>query len=129
MGRTPSLAGPAGLRFLVRSTCPDGRAVNFTVRCTDSRSRTWTSGFSAVVGAARLYYRRNPALRAKIDALLRELHREFGLKSRFYSAVGGAYVRWKIHREEQRLARGWTYEPATFYEQNEAAQRLAEPGG
>ncbi|MFO7650283.1 MAG: C25 family cysteine peptidase [bacterium] len=45
------LAGPAGLRFLVRSTCPDGRAVNFTVRCTDSRSRTWTSGFSTVVGA------------------------------------------------------------------------------
>ncbi len=84
--------------------------------------------FSAVVGASRLYYRRNPALRAKMDAILRILHREFGLKSRFYSTVGGAYLRWRVYREERRLARGWTYEPPTFYEQNEAAHRLAEPG-
>lgn len=27
-------------------------------------------------------------------------------------------VFWKLLREEQRLARGWTYEPPTFYEAN-----------
>lgn len=50
-GLDSTLAGPAGLRFLVRSTCPDGHVTNFTVRCTDSRARSWTSGFSTVVGA------------------------------------------------------------------------------
>ncbi|MGA2033183.1 MAG: cobalamin-dependent protein [Thermoguttaceae bacterium] len=85
--------------------------------------------YSAVVAAARLHYRGNPALRAKMDALLADLHREFGLKSRFYAAVGGPYVLWKMRREEARLARGWTYEPPTFYERNEAAQRSASLGG
>ena len=68
-------------------------------------------------------------MRAKIDAILGGLHREFGLKSRFYAAVGGRYVYWSMHREERRLARGWTYEPPTFYERNEAAQRLASGDG
>jgi hypothetical protein len=85
--------------------------------------------FSALVAGARLYYRGNPAMRAKIGAVLKDLHREFGLKSRFYSAVGGPYVLGKMRREEARLARDWTYEPPTFYEQNEAAQRLAPPTG
>jgi hypothetical protein len=66
---------------------------------------------------------------AKMDALLKDLHDEFGLKSRFYSAVGGRYVYWKMRREERRLARGWTYEPPTFYERNEAVEPLAFPGG
>jgi hypothetical protein len=85
--------------------------------------------YSAVVAAARLYYRGNPTLRAKIEAILKDLHAEFGLKSRFYAAVGGRYVYWKMRREERRLARGWTYEPPTFYERNEVAQRLASPEG
>ena len=88
-------------------------------------SRDLPSIYSAVVAAARLHYRGNPALPAKMDALLADLHREFGLKSRFYAAVGGLYLLWKMRREEARLARGWTYEPPTFYEQNEAAQQLA----
>ncbi len=85
--------------------------------------------YSAVVAAARLYYRGNPTLRAKMDAMLKDLHGEFGLKSRFYTAVGGRYVYWKMRREEKRLARGWTYEPPTFYERNEAAQQLASGDG
>jgi hypothetical protein len=88
-------------------------------------ARDLPTAYSAVVAAARLYYRGNATLRAKMDALLADLHREFGLKSRFYSAVGGRYAYWKMRREERRLARGWTYEPRTFYERNEAAQQLA----
>jgi radical SAM superfamily enzyme YgiQ (UPF0313 family) len=83
--------------------------------------------FSALVAAARRYYRGNPAMRAKMGAILRELYREFGLKSRFYATFGGRYLSWKIRREQQRLASGWTYEPPTFYERNEAAQRSASP--
>ncbi len=85
--------------------------------------------YAAVVAAARLYYRGNPALRAKMDAVLHDLHHEFGLKSRFYAAVGGRYVLLEDAPRGERLARGWTYEPPTFYERNEAAQRLASADG
>ena len=92
-------------------------------------ARGLSTDFSAVVAAARLYYRGNPALRAKADALLKDLQSEFGLKSRFYAVLGGRYVYWKMRREEKRLANGWTYEPRTFYERNAAAQRLAFGAG
>ena len=74
-------------------------------------------------------YRGNPMLRAKMDALLTDLHQEFGLKSRLYAILAGRYVYWKTRREEKRLARGWTYEPPTFYERNAAAQALASGDG
>jgi len=85
--------------------------------------------FSAMLGAARRYYRKNPAMRAKMDAILKDLYREFGWKSRLFAAVGGRYVTWTMWREERRLARGWTYEPPTFYEVNEAAAQLAVRAG
>ena len=40
-------------------------------------------------------------------------------------SLGGPYVLWKIRQEERRLAAGWTYEPPTFYEVNDAVT----PGG
>ena len=55
-------------------------------------ARELATTFSAVVGAAKLYYRDNPAMHAKMSALLRELHAEFGWKSRLASAVGGRWV-------------------------------------
>jgi len=89
-------------------------------------ARELATTFSAVLGAARRYYRKNPAMRAKMDAILADLHREFGWKSRLFSAVGAPYVLWSIRREERRLANGWTYEPPTFYEQNEPASQAAQ---
>jgi ABC-type taurine transport system substrate-binding protein len=43
------------------------------------------SAFSAVAGAATRYYRGNPAQYARMTALLREMKREFGLKSRVFA--------------------------------------------
>ncbi len=77
---------------------------------------TW----SAVVAAVRRYYRRNPARYAKMSRLLEDMNREFGWSSRLSAALGGPYVLWKIRQEERRLAAGWTYEPPTFYEVNDA---------
>jgi hypothetical protein len=72
--------------------------------------RELSSTFSAVVGAAKLYFRKkSPALFAKIAALEKELHREFGWKSRFYSLVGGRFVLAKIHAE-RAPGRRLTYE-------------------
>ncbi|NQU21711.1 MAG: radical SAM protein, partial [Candidatus Nealsonbacteria bacterium] len=83
--------------------------------------RELSSTYSALIGGARRYYRRrDPAMYAKLTELLRDLNREFGLKSRLFSMFGGPFVRWMIRREENRVAAGWTYEPPTFYERNAA---------
>jgi len=76
--------------------------------------------YTAVVAATKRYYRNNPALHTTISGLLDELVREFGWRSRVFAAVGGPYVLRKIWQEEKRLAHGWTYEPPTFYEVNDA---------
>ncbi len=76
--------------------------------------------FSAVVGAAKLYYRNRPLMHAKMSALLKEMHAEFGWKSRLASAVGGRWVLRQVRKEEKRLAAGFSYEPATFCERNAA---------
>ena len=51
---------------------------------------------------------------------MKELHAEFGWKSRVFSAIGGRWVLRQIRKEEKRLAAGFSYEPATFYERNAA---------
>jgi radical SAM superfamily enzyme YgiQ (UPF0313 family) len=87
-------------------------------------ARELATTFTAATAGAKLYYRRNPEMYAKISALLDELKREFGWKSRLFAALGAPYVWWNLRAEEKRLARGWTYEPPTFYEKNEACQEL-----
>ncbi len=81
--------------------------------------RELATTFTAVVAAAKLYYRDNPPMHAKMSALLRELRAELGWKSRLASAIGGRWVLRKIRQEEKRLAEGFSYEPPTFYERNE----------
>ena len=76
--------------------------------------------YSAMVGAVRRYYRDHPALYGKMSRLLEEMNREFGWISRVSAAIGGRYVLRKIRQEEERLAQGWTYEPPTFYDINDA---------
>ncbi|MGO8670642.1 MAG: B12-binding domain-containing radical SAM protein [Capsulimonadaceae bacterium] len=84
--------------------------------------------FAAAAVAARRYYRHDPALRAKMSALFKDLVQEFGGKSRLYGTVGGRYLYEKICDEERRLAEGWTYEPPMFYVANDAALALPHSG-
>ena len=55
-----------------------------------------------------------------MSALLDALVQEFGTKARWCGVFGAKYLRPKIREEELRLAQGWTYEPPTFYEANDA---------
>lgn len=80
---------------------------------------------SALVGMAVRYFRNNPAMCAKMRELLRELHNEFGWKSRFWSWFGGWWMSRQIRKEEKRLKLGTAkYEPPTYYEGNEAAVNI-----
>ena len=53
-------------------------------------ARELATTFSAATAGAKMYYRRNPAMRAKMAALLKELNEEFGWKSRLMSLRGRA---------------------------------------
>jgi hypothetical protein len=45
---------------------------------------------------------------------------EFGEQARHFTSLAGPFVLEKIREEEQRLKEGWSYEPPSFYEKNEA---------
>jgi hypothetical protein len=87
-------------------------------------ARPLRAEYVALVAAARRYFRDRPRLHGLLDRLLGELIREFGWKARLAAAVGGRWLHGTASREASRLARGWTYEPTTFYEVNEAAAAL-----
>jgi hypothetical protein len=80
------------------------------------------TAFSAVIWALKRYYGKDPATRAKMSQILRDLYDEFGWKSRLVATLAGPYVLWKTRREEKRLASGWTYDPPTFYEKNDTVE-------
>lgn len=72
--------------------------------------------YAAALWAARRWFGNQPALRARIDQVLRGVYREFGLMARVVAPLAGRYIHRMLSREDQRLRTGWTYEPPTFYE-------------
>jgi len=116
--------GPSVVRIVRTTLAGWRRHKNHPHPCVRDRfaweARELATTFSTVVGAAKLYFRNDPALYAKMSALLRELHAEFGWKSRLASVFGSRWLLRKIRQEERRLAVGFSYEPPTFYERNEA---------
>ena len=88
-------------------------------------ARELGTAFSVSIEAMNLYYSKNTTMRTKMSAILKDLHYEFGLKSRLSAAIGGRYLLRKIRKEEKRLATGWTYEPPTFYEKSHGSGNQA----
>lgn len=73
---------------------------------------TWAGGLWA---ARRWYARRNPPVAARLDEVLQQLFREFGLRARLAAATLGPFVAMALWREERALAGGATREPPTNY--------------
>ena len=74
----------------------------------------------------RRKYRQDPKHWAELSTLLKDIYKEFGWKTRLIAPVVGSYLLAAMKMEERRLSRGWTLEPVCFYEQNQAARRLAK---
>jgi hypothetical protein len=73
--------------------------------------------YSAALWAAERYFQTvNADVSCRIQELRREIGKEFGVMSRLVSAVLGPVLLWSTRREDQRLARGVTYEPPTILE-------------
>jgi len=77
--------------------------------------------YAGALWAARRRYRDDPHRFQLISTILDELYAEFGWKARLAAPIVGRYLHFMLQREERRLQNGWTYEPPTFYERNEAA--------
>ncbi len=83
-------------------------------------TRDLRTTYAGIFWAAERWFRSNPAVRAKIHAVRDDLRAAFGWRSVAWAAVAGPVILTTLWLEQRRLGRGWTYEPATFYETNKA---------
>ncbi len=77
--------------------------------------------YAGAVWAMRRWYHQDAPMAAKMDRLLKDLYKAFGLKARLAGPLAGRFLRFTMQREERRLANGRTFEPPTYYEKNPAA--------
>ena len=82
------------------------------------------STYAGAVWAMKQYFRDTPPMFRRMKRLLSDITREFGWKTRLAAPLFGIYAYLRLLKEEQRLAKGWRYEPNTFYEMNPAERRL-----
>ena len=71
---------------------------------------------AGVLWAARRWFGDNAEVRGRIDAVLADLYRTFGLRARLAAPIVGRVLLRRLAAEQRRLDAGWTYEPPTFYE-------------
>lgn len=91
---------------------PDLRVRRRFEREAEGLATTWVAGLWA---ARRWFSSRNPPVAARLDEVLQQLFREFGLKARLAAATLGPVVGLALWREERALAAGATREPTTSY--------------
>lgn len=87
------------------------------------------SMYAGAVWAMKKWYRDDTALHKKLDLLLRDIYATLGLQPRLIAPVAGRYIYWAMKKEAKRLAAGWTLEPKTFFEKNQAAERESTSPG
>lgn len=82
--------------------------------------------YAGAVWAMKKWYRHDKILHQQISDILKDIHTTLGWQPRLVAPVAGRYIYWTMKREEKRVAAGWTIEPKTFFEKNQAALALAE---
>ena len=82
------------------------------------------SAYAGAVWGIRKWYRNDERIAGKADKLLKDIYAAFGWKTRLIAPLIGMFAFFSLKKEEERLAKGWSYEPCSFYEKNEAAKVL-----
>ncbi len=77
--------------------------------------------YAGAVWAMKRWYRRDKVVHRQLAELLRDIYSTLGLQPRLLAPVVGRYIYWAMKQEEKRFATGWTLEPETFFENNQAA--------
>ncbi|MCX6935986.1 MAG: cobalamin-dependent protein [Verrucomicrobia bacterium] len=73
--------------------------------------------YTAVLWATRKWYRKDPVMYRKVDAILQDLIKEFGLPARLAASIGGRFVFRNICAEAKKSPTE-SLEPPTFYERS-----------
>ena len=81
--------------------------------------------YAGAVWAMKRWYRHDKVLHGQLGELLQDIYTTLGLQPRLTAPLAGLYIYRSMKKEEKKLAAGWTIEPSTFLEKNEAA--AAEP--
>jgi hypothetical protein len=87
------------------------------------------STYAGAVWTMRKWYQQDKETAGKADRLLQDIYAEFGWKTRLIAPLLGRFACLRLKQEEERLAKGWSYEPQPFREQNTAALVLEEKTG
>lgn len=103
---------------------PDLRIRNRFIR----EAKPLQTTYAAAVWAMRKWYRSDRHMASRMNFLLQDIYKTFGLKTRIFAPLAGRFIYAALKREDRRLASGWTYEADTFYEKNEAALQLEIAG-
>lgn len=90
-------------------------------------ARGLSTVYAGLLWATERWLGRHTAAGALAASTRRTLVAEFGARARVSGPLIGTVLLGTMRLEARRLRRGWTYEPATFYEANDAA--LAQPRG
>ncbi len=80
--------------------------------------------YAGAVWAMKKWYRHDKVLHQQLTDLLQDIYTTLGLQPRLAAPVVGRYIYWAMKREDRRFTQGWTLEPKTFFEKNQAAQQL-----
>jgi radical SAM superfamily enzyme YgiQ (UPF0313 family) len=80
--------------------------------------------YAGAVWAMKKWYAGNERMTVRMSELLQRLHEEFGWTTKLLAGLFGRYIFTMLKREEKKIAQGWVYEPASFYEKNAAAIAL-----
>ncbi len=80
--------------------------------------------YAGAVWAMKKWYKGNNEIHQKLDFLLEDIYTTFGLTTRIIAPLIGRFALARLKNEEKRLKEGWTYEPPTCFEENEAAIAL-----
>jgi hypothetical protein len=62
------------------------------------------------------WFRSNPQILSRMNAIINDIYREYGWKSRLSAPIVGSFLLNTLRLEARRLNKGHTYEPPTFYE-------------
>ena len=77
--------------------------------------------YPAVLWATRHWYRKDPVMRAKTDAILQDLIGEFGFGAKIAAGIGGRIL-YRNLRAEAEKSPAESPEPPTFYERREGSK-------
>ena len=83
-----------------------------------------STAYAAAIWAFKKWYKYDKKMQDKMSNILKELYKEFGLKTRITAPIIGSIIHFSCKRDQAQLDKGKTLEPQTLYVKNKYAADL-----